>query len=88
VCRQIECRYHLAYRGYGEHRSEPTRDCALVVANEGDHSLDEVAAALGVSAELVRRLEARALRKLRRSSLAAAELDEPEPDLPPHRARE
>jgi hypothetical protein len=67
ACRNTHCRYHLEHRGYGEHRLKPTRDCALDVANEGEHTLDEVAAVLGVSAEHVRQVEARALRKLRRS---------------------
>lgn len=69
VCRRTECCYHLEHRGYGEHRMKPKRDCALVVANEGEHTLDEVAAVLGVSAEHVRQVEARALLKLRRSAL-------------------
>ena len=72
ACRNTHCLYHLEHRGYGEHRLEPTRDCALDVANEGEHTLDEVAAVLGVSAEHVRQVEARALRKLRRSRLAAS----------------
>ena len=67
VCRNTHCRYHLEHRSYGEHRLRPTRDCALDVANEGERTLDEVAAVLGVSAEHVRQVEARALRKLRRS---------------------
>lgn len=69
VCRQTHCPYHLEYRSYGEHRLQPTRDCALAVANEGEHTLDEVAEVLGVSAEHVRQIEARALRKLRRSDI-------------------
>jgi hypothetical protein len=69
ACSQTHCCYHLKHRGYGEHRLKPTRDCALVVANEGAHTLDEVASVLGVSAEHVRQIEARALRKLRRSPL-------------------
>ena len=68
VCRQTQCSYHLEHRGYGEHRPKPTRDCALAVANEGEHTLDEVAAVLGVSTEHVRQVEAGALRKLRRST--------------------
>ena len=66
VCRQTECCYHLEHRGYGEHRLRPTRDCALVVASEGEHTLEEVAAVLGVSRERVRQIEEHALRKLRR----------------------
>jgi DNA-binding CsgD family transcriptional regulator len=68
LCLQTRCPYHLEHRGYGEHRLTPTRDCALMVANEGEHTLDEVAEVLGVSAEYVRKLEARALEKLRRSA--------------------
>ena|SRR6185436_9549076 len=69
VCRQTQCSYHLAHRGYGEHRLRPTRDCALVVASEGEHTVEEVAAVLGVSRERVRQIEERALRKLRRVAL-------------------
>lgn len=65
-CRETRCPYHLEYRGYGEHRLQPTRDCALVVASEGEHTVEEVAAVLGVSRERVRQIEERALRKLRR----------------------
>jgi DNA-directed RNA polymerase specialized sigma24 family protein len=63
-CRQTQCRYHLEYRGNGEHRLKPTRDCALVVANEGERTLEEVAAVLGMSDERVRQVEERALQKL------------------------
>lgn len=56
-CAHRECRYHLAHRGYWEHEVAPSRDCSLDVANEGPHTLDEVADALGVSAERVRQLE-------------------------------
>jgi len=69
VCRQTQCAYHLEYRGYGEHRLKPTRDCALVVASEGEHTVEEVAAVLGVSRERVRQIEEHALRKLRRVAL-------------------
>ena len=67
-CPSVACRYHLAHRGPGEHRLTPTRDCALVVANEGEHSLDEVATAIGMTRERVRQLEHAALEKLRRSA--------------------
>lgn len=66
-CRQTQCRYHLEHRGHYDHRQTPTRDCSLAVANEGAHTLEEVAAVLGVSVERVRQLEERALRKLRSS---------------------
>jgi hypothetical protein len=65
ACTHRECRYHLAHRGYWEHEVAPNRDCSLDVANEGPHTLDEVADALGVSAERVRQLEQQALEALR-----------------------
>lgn len=66
-CQHTECRYHLANRGYWEHRLSPTRDCAIDFANEGPHTLDEVAAALGTSGERVRQIEEQALEVLRHS---------------------
>lgn len=56
-CTHRECRYHLARRGYWEHEIEANRDCSLDVANEGPHTIDEVAVALGMSTERVRQLE-------------------------------
>jgi hypothetical protein len=64
-CTHHECRYHLAHRGYWEHELEPNGDCSLDVANEGPHTLDEVAGALGMSAERVRRIERHAMEALR-----------------------
>lgn len=64
-CRQIQCRYHLEHRDRYDHQRSPTRDCSLVVANEGEHTLEEVAAVLSISEERVRQLEERALEKLR-----------------------
>jgi hypothetical protein len=64
-CTHRECRYHLAHRGYWEHEVAPNRDCSLDVANEGPHTLDQVADALGVSAERVRQLEQQAFESLR-----------------------
>ncbi len=64
-CRQTQCRYHLEHRDRYDHQHTPTRDCSLAVANEGEHTLEEVAAVLGVSEERVRQLEEHALRKLR-----------------------
>lgn len=67
-CQHRECRYHLAHRGYWEHQLTPTRDCALDVANEGPHTLEQVGAALGISGERVRQLEEQAMASLRQSS--------------------
>jgi hypothetical protein len=69
ICPRTECRYHLAHRSRWEHDLTPTRDCALTVANEGPHSMDEVALAFGMSKERVRQLEESALTKLKRSGL-------------------
>ena len=33
-CTQVQCRYHLAHNSVGDHQREPTRDCALSVAND------------------------------------------------------
>ncbi|HKY34819.1 MAG TPA: sigma factor-like helix-turn-helix DNA-binding protein [Polyangiaceae bacterium] len=77
ACRNTLCRYHLEHRGYGEHLLNPTRDCALDVANEGEHSTEEVASILGISRERVRQIEERALRKLQRiASLRRAHDDD------------
>ena len=67
-CQHCECRYHLAHRGYWEHQLTPTRDCALDVANEGPHTLEQVGAALGISGERVRQLEEQAMALLRQST--------------------
>ena len=66
-CAHTECRYHLAHRGYWEHRLEPKRDCSLDVAREGPRTLEEVAAIIGVSAERVRQIEERAFEQLKHS---------------------
>jgi DNA-directed RNA polymerase sigma subunit (sigma70/sigma32) len=42
-----------------------TRDCALAVANEGAHTLEEIAEILGVTRERVRQIEEAAIAKLR-----------------------
>ena len=67
-CSHTDCRYHLANRGYCEHHLRPTRDCSLDVANEGPHTLDEVAEVLGVSGERVRQIEEQALGQLKHSA--------------------
>lgn len=67
-CTHTECRYHLAHRGYWEHTHRPTHDCSIDVANEGPHTLDEVALAMGVSGERVRQIEEQALEQLKHSA--------------------
>ena len=68
ACHHAECRYHLAYRGYWEHIHRPTHDCSLDVANEGPHTLDEVALAMGISGERVRQIEEEAIEQLKHSA--------------------
>src|SRR3954466_9318279 len=75
LCTQTECRYHLAHRQPGEHNVEPLRDCALSVANEGPHTLEEVAAISGVTREWVRQLEVSALEKLANSTVLRRQYD-------------
>ena len=75
-CTDVDCRYHLANVGTGEHRPQPTRDCALAVANEGPRTLDEVGQVLGLSEERVRQVEERALFKLRNSAALRRLFDE------------
>ena len=77
-CARTACRYHLAHRAHQEHEKQPTRDCALDVANEGEHTLEEVAVVLGVSKERVRQLEESALTKLRQKPELRRLLDEHE----------
>lgn len=67
ACPHTHCRYHLKHRGPSEHHLNPTRDCSLTFANEGAHTLDEIAEAFGVSVERIRQIEVRALGKLRGS---------------------
>jgi len=54
---------------------EPLRDCALSVANEGPHTLEEVAAISGVTREWVRQLEVSALEKLAESAVLRRQYD-------------
>ncbi len=77
-CSRTECRYHLAYRQPGEHRLEPTRDCALTVANEGPHTLEEVAEISGLTREWVRQMEDSALEKLASNAALKRQYDESE----------
>jgi len=77
-CTRTECRYHLAHRGHWDHRLQPTRDCAITVANEGPRTIDEVAAILGLSRERVRQIEVAALAKLEASAELRRQYDESE----------
>ena len=75
-CTQVQCRYHLRHTGLGDHRTLPTRDCALLVAAEGPRTLDEVGEVLGLTGERVRQIEERALTKLRNSASLRRLFDE------------
>ena len=75
-CSHTDCRYHLANRGYWEHHLRPTRDCSLDVANEGPHTLDEIAAVLGVSGERVRQIEEEAIEHLKHNAKLKGLYDE------------
>ncbi|HKO48996.1 MAG TPA: sigma factor-like helix-turn-helix DNA-binding protein [Polyangiaceae bacterium] len=68
ACRHTECRYHLDHRGYWEHAHRPTHHCSIDVANEGPHTLDEVALFMGVSGERVRQIEEEAFEQLKHSA--------------------
>lgn len=77
-CPFVECRYHLHRRDKGTHAPEhvPIETCALDVADEGPHTLEEVARLLGVVRERVRQVEASAIYRLR---VIAAETEEEVP---------
>ncbi len=67
-CPHTECRYHLAHRSHWEHTPHPTRDCAIDAANEGPHTLDEIALFLGITGERVRQIEQLAFEHLKHNS--------------------
>ncbi|MFZ5894690.1 MAG: sigma factor-like helix-turn-helix DNA-binding protein [Myxococcota bacterium] len=64
-CTQVSCRYHLAHPDRDGRPLNATRDCALAVANEGPHTLEEIAQVLGLTRERVRQIEESAIAKLR-----------------------
>jgi len=74
TCTEMECRHHLlnddGKAGCGQRGKPSTRPqvvdcmCSLVVADRGEHTLDEVGSMMGFSRERARQLEARALQKL------------------------
>ena len=63
-CVHVSCRYHLAHPDRGARLLSATRDCALLVANEGPHTLEEIAQVLGMTRERVRQIEETAIVKL------------------------
>jgi hypothetical protein len=67
-CSHAECRYHLAHRSLWEHAPHPTRDCAIDVANEGPHTLQQIATFLGLTTERARQLEEQAFEQLKLNS--------------------
>ena len=67
-CLRLSCRYHVAHPERGGRTLRGSRDCALTVANEGPHTLEEVAQVLGMSRERVRQLEEAAIAKLKNRS--------------------
>jgi hypothetical protein len=72
-CPRWACRYHL----FGEIKDghETEQSCALDIADEGEHTLQEVGETLGITRERVRQIESRALRKLRRRGTTSQNID-------------
>jgi len=66
VCHDTRCRYFTRMTYVGRLRYG---NCAIRVANDGPHTLNELSEILGVSRERVRQLEASALRHLSYNSL-------------------
>lgn len=64
-CVQVGCRYHFAHADRDGRPLSATRDCALAVANEGPHTLAEIAQVMGLTRERVRQIEESAIAKLR-----------------------
>ena len=87
-CPWESCRYHLSLRDYGGRRNAlvprcKRESCALDVADQGPHFLDEIAKLFGVTRERVRQIEEASLHKLARS--AGRELREELRDLDANR---
>ncbi len=60
-----ECKHHI------DNPAHPEVSCAIDVANEGPLSLNELGRVLGVTNEMICKVQRRALRKLRAGGLAA-----------------
>jgi hypothetical protein len=56
-CPWVQCRYHLEHEKW---------TCALDVADEGEHTLEEIAAIMGVTKQRVKFLEMRAIQRAQR----------------------
>jgi hypothetical protein len=72
-CPWVSCRYHLAIRNHGPIEVEVVEDwddgrptCALDVADEGEHTLEEVGEYLDVSRVRVFQIEQMAIARARR----------------------
>lgn len=75
-CVHTGCRYHLARADRGGRPLHATRDCALTVANEGPHTLEEIAQVLGMTRERARQIEEAATEKLQRNAALRRLYDE------------
>lgn len=75
-CVRTGCRYHLARPDRGGRPLHATRDCALTVANEGPHTLEEIAQVLGMTRERARQIEETATEKLQRNAALRRLYDE------------
>ncbi|MBK6920395.1 MAG: hypothetical protein IPH07_23545 [Deltaproteobacteria bacterium] len=63
TCAERECRYSLLPEAKRGHL--PVVNCALEVADEGEHTYDQIGAILHLSRETVRLIAEEALRKIR-----------------------
>lgn len=68
-CPHTDCRFHLAEQAHRRGLPSPRQPsgaetCALDVADDGPHTLDEIGEILGVTRERIRQIEAGALAKL------------------------
>lgn len=73
-CEHTTCRWHLSKEN-GDWISSGD-SCTLDIADRGPHDLDVISRAMGITSEGVRRIEIRALEKLRASGAARALFEE------------
>lgn len=67
-CPHFRCRWHLARENSNWERTGES--CVLDVVDKGPHGLDVIGAVMGITGEGVRRIEIRAIEKLRASGAA------------------